>query len=95
MILGFTLISKRFQSPRHVINAKYPRLALINVAVPNFLLTKSPPIGTQDAQLPTPLVTKLLYSQKPPIPSNDEVQEPIPEPVQEVTDRDFEVFYQQ
>ena len=62
MILSFTPISKRFQGPKHVIRAKDPKLALIDVAVPGFLLTKLPLARTQDAQLPAPLVTKLLYS---------------------------------
>ena len=48
MILGFNPISKRFQSPKHVIRAKDPRLALIDVAVPGFLTTPSLS-GTQDA----------------------------------------------
>ena len=93
MILDFTPISKHFQSPKHMIKAKDPKLVLIDVAVPGFLLTEPPPTGTQDAQLPAPLVTKLLYSQEPPIPLDNEVQEPILKPVQEVTNRDFEVFY--
>ena len=45
-----------------MIKAKDSRLALINIVVPGFLLTKPPPEGTQDAQLPTPLVAKLIYS---------------------------------
>jgi len=62
MIVGFTPISKCFQGPKHVIRAKDPKLALIVVAVPGFLLIKPPLARTQDAQLPAPLVTKLLYS---------------------------------
>ena len=37
VILKFTPISKCFQSLKHVINAKDPRLALIDVVVPRFL----------------------------------------------------------
>ena len=95
IILGFKPISKGFQSPKNVIRAKDKRLALINVAFPGFLLTDPPLVGTQDTQLPAPLVTKLLYSQEPSIPSNEETKEPAPEPIQEVTDKDFEDFYQQ
>ena len=71
MIHRFKPISNRFQSPKHMIKAKNPRLALINVAVPEFL-TKSHPSDTQDAQLPPPLAARLLYSQEQPIPSKDE-----------------------
>ena len=73
MILSFTPISKRFQSPKHEMRAKDPRLVLIVVAVPGFLLTEPLPTRTQDAQLLAPLVTKLLYSREPPIPSDDKV----------------------
>ena len=62
IILGFEPISKHFQSLKNVIRAKDRRLALIDVAVPSFLLTDPPPVGTQDAQLLAPLITKLLYS---------------------------------
>ena len=48
VILGFTPISNRFQSPKNMIRAKDLRLALIDVAVLGFL-TKPPPSGTQDA----------------------------------------------
>ena len=41
VILGFNLISKHFQSPKHIIRAKDPRLALIDVAVPGFLTSFS------------------------------------------------------
>jgi len=44
-ILGFKLISTCFQSPKYVIKAKDPRLALIDVAIPGFL-NKPPPSGT-------------------------------------------------
>lgn len=71
-------------------------MALIDLVVLGFLLFEPPLAGTQDAQLPAPLATKLLYSQGPPILSDDEAKEPTPEPVlQEVTNKDFEVFYQQ
>ena len=79
MILGFNPISKRFKSPKHVIRAKDPRLALINVAVPGFLTRTPPPSGTQDAQLPALLITKLLYSQELPIPSDYKAKERTPE----------------
>ena len=83
IILGFSPISKHFQSLKNVIKAKDPRLALIDVAVVSFLTTIPPQFETQDTQLPAPLVTKLLYSQEPPIPSNDEVKERTREPTQE------------
>ena len=93
VILGYTPSTKRFQSPKNVIRAKDPRLALIDVAVPGFLLTKPPPERTQDAQLPAPLAAKLIYSQEPTLPSDEEDKESTSESVQEVTDKDFEVFY--
>ena len=96
VILGFKPLSKCFQSPKNVIKAKDARLALIDVAVPNFLLVEPPLAGTQDAQLPTPLAAKILYLLEPPIPSDEEAKDSTLELVQqEVTDKDFEVFYQQ
>ena len=64
VILGFKPISKCFQSPKYVIKAKGPRLASIDKEIYGFLTTEPPPPKTQDAQLPTSLVTKLLYSQE-------------------------------
>ena len=95
VILGYKPLTKCFQNPKNIIKAKDPQLALIDVAVPGFLLVEPPPVGTQDAQLLALLVARLLYSQEPCIPSNEETKEPTPEPTQEVTDKDFEVFYQQ
>ena len=92
IILGFNPISNRFQSPKHVIKAKDPRLALIDIAIPGFL-TKPSPFGTQDAQLSAPLATKLLYSHEQPLPFNEEQEEPASEPTQEDIEKDFEVFY--
>ena len=77
-----------------MIKAKDPMLALIDVAILGFL-TKSPPFGTQDAQLPALLAAKLLYSQDQPIPSDNEPEEHAPEPTQKDLDKDFEVFYQE
>ena len=77
-----------------MIKAKDLRLALIDIAIPGFL-TKPPPSGTQDAQLPAPFAAKLLYSQEQIIPSDDEQEEQAPEPTQEDLDKDFEVFYQE
>lgn len=77
----------------NIIKAKDPRLALIDIAVPTFLLTDPPLARIQDAKLPAPLITKLFYSQEPPIPSNYKARKPTPKPIQEVTDKDFEVFY--
>ena len=57
-------------------------MALIDVVVSGFLLTKPPPVGTQDALLPTLFAARLLYSQEPPIPLDDEAKEPTPDPVQ-------------
>ena len=45
VILGFMPISNHFQSPKNVIKAKDPRLALIAVAVLGFF-TKLPPSST-------------------------------------------------
>ena len=94
-ILRFEPIFKHFKSPKNVIKAKEKQLALIDVAVLDFLLIDPPPPRTQDAQLPAPLVTKLLYSHVQPIPLDDEDTECTLEPTQEVTNKDFEVFYHQ
>ena len=62
--------------------------------VPGLLLIEPPQEKTQDAQLPTPLATRLLYSQEPSIPSENEEREPTPKPIyQVVIEKDFEVFY--
>ena len=45
IILGYKPSTKRFQSLENVIKARDIRLALIDVAVPGFLLTKPPSIG--------------------------------------------------
>lgn len=95
IILRFEPIFKHFKSPKNVIKAKEKQLALIDVAVLDFLLIDPPPPRTQDAQLPAPLVTKLLYSHVQPIPLDDEDTECTLEPTQEVTNKDFEVFYHQ
>ena len=83
------------QTLKNIIRAKEPRLALIDVAVVGFLLTNRPLAGTQDAQLLAPLASQLLYSQEPPIPSDKETKESTHKLVQDVIDKDFEVFYQQ
>lgn len=71
-------------------------MALIDVAILGFLLSEPSPTGIQDAQLPAPQAARLLYSHEPLIPSDDEAKEPTPEPAQqEVTDKDFKVFYLQ
>lgn len=71
-------------------------MALIDIIVSDFLITEPPPTRTQDTLLSTAIAARLLYSQKPLIPSDDEVKERTPDLVQqEVTDKDFEVFYQQ
>jgi len=95
VILRFKPIFKRFQSPKYIIKAKDPRLASVHVVILGFLTIEPPPPGTQDAQLPASLITKLLYTQEQPIPSDDEIREHTLEPTQEVTDKDFKVFYQQ
>ena len=96
VILGYKPFTKRFQSPKNVIKVRDPRLALIDVVVPGFLLSEPPPKGTQDAQLLAPLAAKLLYSQEPLIPSKHKAKKSTPEPAhQEVIDKDLEVFYQQ
>ena len=69
-------------------------MALIDVVVLGFLLSEPPLVRTQDAQLPALLAARLLYSQEPPIPSDDEAKESTPKPIhQEVTEKGFEVFY--
>ena len=71
VILGFKPLSKRFQSPKNVIRAKDLWLAL----------TDPPLARTQDVELLAPLIAKLLYSQEPPIPSDEEAKEPTPKPI--------------
>lgn len=68
-------------------------MALIDIAVHGFLLTEPPLEKTQDAQLPAPLAVRLLYSQEPPIQLDAEAEELMSESVQEVTDKNFDVFY--
>ena len=61
---------------------------------PGLLLIEPPQEETQDAQLPTPLATRLLYSQEPSIPFDNEEREPTPKPIHQVViEKDFEVFY--
>ena len=93
VILSYKPSTKRFQSPKNVIRAKDPRLALIDVAVLGFLLSEPPPEGTQDAQLPAPLATRLLYSQESTPSSGNKDKKSTSESVQEVTYKDFKVFY--
>ena len=93
VILGYKPSTKHFQSPKYVIKARDPHLAQIDIAVPGFLLTEPPPEGTQDTQIPVPIAAQLLYSQEPPLPSEEEAEESTSNFVQEVTDKDFEVFY--
>ena len=46
VILGFKSLSKRLQSSKNVIKARDVRLALIDIAVPGFLLAELPPAKT-------------------------------------------------
>ena len=68
-----------------MIKEKDSRLVLIDVNIPKFL-NKPPPFSTQDAQLPAPLVAKLLYSQEQPLPSENEREESSSESTREVQD---------
>ena len=68
-------------------------MALIDVAVPGFLLIEPPSEGTQDAQLPVPLAAQLIYSHELTLPVDEEDEESTSEYVQEVTSKDFEAFY--
>lgn len=68
-------------------------MAQIDVVVSGFLLTKAPLKGTQDAQIPAPVAARHLYSREPPIPSNTGTKESTSKSVQQVTEKDFEVFY--
>ena len=52
VILGFKPITTRFQVSKHVIKAKDQRLALVDVAVEEFI-QKPPPARTQLVELPT------------------------------------------
>lgn len=71
--------------------AKDPRLTLIDVAVPRFLIEPPPP-GPQDAGISSKLAAKILYSQKETIPSDKEQEEPAFEPTYANIEKDFEVF---
>lgn len=94
VILTYKPYTKHFQSPKNIIKANDQLLALIDVVVLGFLLTKPPPEGTQDTQLPAPLAARLIYSQEPPIPSDEEERDSTPKPIHpKVKDKDFEVFY--
>ena len=68
-------------------------MALIDVVVPSFLLTEPPLEGTQDAQLLASLVARLIYLQEPSNLLDNESEESTSESVQEVADKDFDVFY--
>ena len=92
VILEFTPISNRFQSPKNVIRAKDPRLVLIDMVV-HGILTKPPPSGTQDAQLLALVAAKLLYYQEQAIPSDNKPEKHTPKSTQDDMDKDFEVFY--
>ena len=94
MILGFKPISTGFQSSKHMIKAKERKLAFIDIAILGFL-NKPPPSSTPNAQLPSPLAAKLLYSHEQPFPFDNEREEPSSEPTQEVRDKDFEIFYEE
>ena len=89
VILEYKPFTKRFQSSKNVIKARKPRLTLIDVVIPSFLLVEPPLVGTQDAQLPAPLTAKLFFSQEPPIPLDVETKEPTLESTQEVIDKDY------
>ena len=91
VILEFPQISKRFQSSKHVIKAKDSRLALIDVAVPRFLIEPPPP-GPHDAELSDQLMARLFYPQKETIPSDEEQEEPALEPTHVDMEKDFKVF---
>ena len=80
VIIGYKPLTKCFQSPKKVIRARDPRLALIDIVFLGFLLSEPPSAGIQDAQLPAPLAARLLYSQEPIIPSDKKTKEPTPEP---------------
>lgn len=73
IILGYILISISFQSPKHVIKAKDPRLAKIVVAIPGFL-TGPPLKGTQDIELNAQQVVEIIQAKKEVIPSDEEPQ---------------------
>ena len=49
IILGYKPFTKCFQNSKNIIKAKDARLALIDVAIPIFLLAEPPLAGTQDA----------------------------------------------
>lgn len=74
--LDINLPPSAFESPKNVIKARDPRLALIDVAVPGFLAVEPPSTGTQGAQLLAPLATRMLYSQEQPLPVDEEAKKP-------------------
>lgn len=79
MILGYTLISTCFQSPIHVIKAKYPWLERIDVVVEGFL-TGPPLKGTQTIELPVHQVANLIQAKEETIPFEEGLEVAIQEP---------------
>ena len=107
MILGFTLISNRFQTSKQVIKAQDSCLALVDVAIKGFI-SKPPPEGTQVVKLPTfkdPQPIELLALENPQ-PVIEEITSSKEEAETEskdhtlkegtenpIRDEDFEIFY--
>ena len=60
VILGYKPSTKRFQKLKNIIKARDLHLALIDVAIPRFLLSEPPSEGTQDTQLLAPLAIRPL-----------------------------------
>ena len=93
VILGYTPIPNSFQSPKHMIKAKDPRLAKIDVAIPVFL-TGPPLKGTQDIELTTQQVAEIIQAEEEVIPLNKEPQELARKPVIIDLKEDFRLFDQ-
>ena len=90
-ILKYTLISSNFQSPKHVIKAKDPQLAKIDIAVPRFLVGP-PPKGTQDVVLTAQQVAEIIQAKEEFISLDEVQQEHARELVIIDLKKDFKVF---
>ena len=91
IILGYKPIFSNFQSPKHLIKAKDPRLLLIDIVVPRFL-TGPPPEGTHNINLIDHQIDEILQVEEEVISSNEEQEEPIREPKFIDLEEDFSVF---
>ena len=83
--------TKHFQSLKHVIKAKDPQVAKIDVAVEGFI--KGPPLaGTLPVELTAYQVDQIIQAKEEPIPSEKEQEEVVKETVIVDLEEGFEIF---